>query len=129
MNLNEVQSKLAASLILGNALSSINNIDFKITNNNYYAALPDCLAILLKQASDNYQQLEKTMIKKILGKRNRKYKKRQSKGFLESYKGGKSSGDEGHPISQDLSADSYHCDVSRSQKGKDHLYTSKESNT
>jgi len=35
---------MAASLILGNALNSINNIDFKITNNNYYAALPECLA-------------------------------------------------------------------------------------
>lgn len=127
MNLNEAQSKLAASLILGNALSSINNIDFKITNNNYYAALPDCLAILLKQASDNYQQLEKTMIKKILGKRNRKYKKRHSKSFLESYRGGKSSGDEGLPLSQDLSSDSYLYDE---HKGKELAYPSiKKNNT
>jgi len=50
----------------------INNYDFNITNNNYYSSLPECIALLLSQASaSNYARLEKSVMKKLLGKRTR----------------------------------------------------------
>jgi hypothetical protein len=50
-----MQSKLAFQLLLGSALSSINNFDFKITNNNYFSALPDCLSLLLNHSNQNFK--------------------------------------------------------------------------
>ena len=46
--------------------------NFKITNNNYYNALPECLSLLMKQTSENYKKFEKSVIKKILGKRKKR---------------------------------------------------------
>lgn len=50
-----------------------NNIDFKITNNNYFSALPDCLTLILKQFSENICKIDKNITaKKVLGKRKRR---------------------------------------------------------
>jgi hypothetical protein len=34
--------------LLGSALNQVNNYDFKITNNNYFSTLPECLAAMLR---------------------------------------------------------------------------------
>jgi hypothetical protein len=72
-----------SSSILGQALNQVNNFDMKITNNNYFAALPECLAALLKQATQkireqsiNYNHHNGTVNQRsksesILGKRRR----------------------------------------------------------
>eukprot|EP00349_Pseudokeronopsis_sp_Brazil_P001523 CAMPEP_0202960264 /NCGR_PEP_ID=MMETSP1396-20130829/4411_1 /ASSEMBLY_ACC=CAM_ASM_000872 /TAXON_ID= /ORGANISM="Pseudokeronopsis sp., Strain Brazil" /LENGTH=125 /DNA_ID=CAMNT_0049679373 /DNA_START=355 /DNA_END=732 /DNA_ORIENTATION=- len=102
---------------MSGAFGSVNSIDFKVTNNNFYNALPDSFAHLVKQSQSNY--MSTLGPKKVLGKRKRKVGSGKEWSFLPKKKISEmSSADEQNTFSDNQSVNNNSDNVTEKVLGK-----------